>query len=159
MRLKIGYLGFLFAICTSVVFAHGDSGNTTKRKSPVIGNEREQQIEDTTNENEINGELIQKIFIDGFELKLKIVDVEDSVPDGGSHNLLVSIKHNDSVQHDLSVTSNVVYPSGVEKSKSMMELGDWYLAGFDLGDENEYRITISFESIDGVNHSSEINYP
>jgi len=161
MRFKISYLVFLFAISISVAFAHGGSENTMKRKPPIVANESEQQIENTKEEDqkELDGKLIQKKIINDFEFRLKIVDVEDSIPDGGSHNLLVNIKRDGSAHRNLSVTANVVHPSGVEKSKTMMELGDWYLAGFDLGDENKYRITILFESVDGVNYSSEINYP
>jgi len=159
MRFKISYLGVLLSVSMSSAFAHGDSGNITKNKIPrnVIVNE--QQIENTMDEKEVEGELVQKEIINGFELSVKIADLEDSIPDGGSHNLLVNIKRDGSAHRNLSVTANVVQPSGVEKSKTMMELGDWYLAGFDLGDENKYRITISFESVDGVNHSSEINFP
>jgi len=159
MRFKISYLGVLLSVSMSSAFAHGDSGNIPKNKTPrnVIVNE--QQIENTMDEKEVEGELVQKEIINGFELSVKVADVEDSIPDGGSHNLLVNIKRDGSAHRNLSVTANVVQPSGVEKSKTMMELGDWYMAGFDLGDENKYRITISFESVDGVIHSSEINYP
>jgi len=159
MKFNVVYLGFLFATSISVAFAHGSSESTPKIKNlrnVIVG---EQLKENTTDEKEITGKLVQKKIIDGFEFKLKVVDARESVPDGGSHNLLVNIKHNSSVQYGLPVTAKVDQPKKLTKSKSMMELGDWYLAGFDLGDENEYHITISFESADGVNHSSSINYP
>jgi len=162
MKLNIRYFAIFFTISMPLAIAdgnHGSHGGFTKPKERRANIVSDEQIKSTTDENEIHGKLIQKKIIADFDFRLKIVDVKDSVADGGSHNLLVNIKRNGRAQHNLSVTAKVVYLNGLKKSKTMMELGDWYLAGYDLGKEDKYLITILFKSADGVNHSSSINYP
>ena len=160
MKLNIIYLGIFFIISLPLAIADGGHGRFTKPKERSVHITSDQPpIKNTTDENDIHGKLIQKKIINGFDFRLKVVDVKDSVADGGSHNLLVNIKRNGRVQHNLSVTAEVVQLNGLAKSKTMMELGDWYLAGYDLEAEDEYLITILFKSADGVNHRSSINYP
>lgn len=152
----------LFVASSSLVLAHGGGGGGSggsKPKARTAINVVEPQVEDTESHKEIHGKLIQEKNVGGFELRFKVVDVKDSVPDGGSHNLLVNIKRDGRTQYKLSVTSSVNKTDGSEKSKSMMILGDWYLAGYDLPHNEEYGITVSFDSLNGENHSSTINYP
>ncbi len=162
MKLSIWYLGVFFAISMSLAMAggnHGGAGSFTKPQEHSANVVSDQQIKNTTDENEIHGTLIQKKIIGDLDFKLKVVDAKDSVADGGSHNLLVNIKRNGRAQHNLSVIAKVAHLNGATKSKTMMELGDWYLAGYDLGVEDNYFITILFKSADGADHSSSITYP
>jgi len=158
MRLNIFYGVILFVVSISLVFAHSSGGvGGTKSRSAI--NIVEPQIDDSERHKEIHGDLIQEKFVNDFVLRFKVVDVKDSVPDGGSHNLLLNIKRDGRTQYKFSVKSTVDEMSGKRKSKTMMMLGDWYLAGYDFHQSEEYSITVSFNSPDGKIHNSTINYP
>ena len=156
MRSNFLYGTILFVMSMSLVFAH-EGGGGTKARSAV--NVIEPDIDDSESHKEIHGDLIQEKTVNDFVLKFKVVDVKDSVPDGGSHNLLLNIKRDGRTQYKLSVDSRVDEMSGKRKSKTMMMLGDWYLAGYNFHRNKDYFITVSFESPDGENLSSTINYP
>lgn len=157
MILKLSGIVFLFLLSISVVFAHGGGGGTAPkaRSAPSFVSAEE----NTDAYKEIHGKLVHEKKLDDFNLRFKVVDVAESVPDGGSHNLLLNIKRDGRTLHHLSVNSVVEKNRGERKSKSMMKLGDWYLAGYDFMPSDEYTITVSFKSPDGRHHSSTINYP
>lgn len=162
MKLRIVYIGFVVAISTPLAFAGGShgSGGFTKpkeRRSSILSDKRE--VLRTSEEKEINGELIQRKIVDGYDVKVKVADSKNGVFDGGSHNLLVNIKRNDRVQSDLSVIARVAYPNDEVTSKTMMALGDWYLAGYDLEQAGKYEVQVVFRSRDGKSHSIDIQYP
>jgi len=161
-KMKCGGRGLvLFFACTSLVFAHGGDGGGAKpqqSRAPAMVNMAD---EDRAQDKELHGKVIHEKSVNAYKLRLKVVSVTDSVPDGGSHNLLVNIRRDGRTQYKLKVSSTVEEVSDTEKSKSksMMELGDWYLAGYDMSPDGEYFITVSFKSADGETHSSSLVYP
>ncbi len=162
MRLKIICGATLFLLATAQVSAHGGGGGMGmgQQKRQVVNPVRPVPMPQVVaGEREVRGEVIHQASVGGFDLTLKLVDAKESVFDGGSHNLLVNIKRDGRPQNDLSVTAGVAYLEGEVESKSMMELGDWYFAGYDLGPEKACAIEISFRAADGTLHSSAFNYP
>jgi len=60
------------------------------------------------------------------------------------------------------VIARVAYPNDEVISKTMMALGDWYLAGYDLERKSNYELQVIFRSKDGKNTlliSNILNWP
>jgi len=46
----------------------------------------------------------------------------------------------------------VVHPNGKAESKMMMKMGDWYMAGYDLGHAGRHQVMVLFKTADGKKH-------
>ena len=77
-----------------------------------------------------------------------------------NYHLMVSIEKENKPVTGLLLSSNVKHPDGmVEKSSSMMQMGDWYMALYNLDHEKgQHWITVSFEQA-GKTYSTGIYYP
>jgi len=140
------------------VMAGGNHGGDTRTKprKPILSTPIQSE---NVNDNSFRGKLINTLYVDNYEVSVKVVDVKDSIPDGGSHNILVNIKHDEKVLRSVEVNVNVYFPDDTKKSKELLNLGDWYLAGYDLGQEGKHLMKISFRNKDDSKHSINMTYP
>ena len=159
MGLQICMLGLIFLMYTPVLVAHGGSGGLEPGKKEKPDVVISKPIFSMRFDKELPGKLILAKAIEDYHLRVKVISVNKSLPDGGSHNLLVNIKHQERVQYGLAVTTKVVSGNGHKKTKPMLELGDWYLGGFDLETTDKHQITVMFKTAEGKIYSSEIAYP
>lgn len=150
----------IFAFLTSTVKADGDHGGGSPVKPRNVFSPAPPSTNTTdSRERDVNGSLVAVKIVDGFEISMKVADVKDSISDGGSHNILIKIKRDDKIQRGVVVNANVLFPDKSQKSKSFMELGDWYLAGYDLGSNAKHEIMLTFKSTDGDKHNVQFVYP
>ena len=159
MAEKVGFGMVLFVLSSTLVLAHGGGAPAAPAKERRVLSVATPGVTAAAEGKEMRGQLIHENHVAGFDLKFKLVDAKESVDDGGSHNLLVNIERNERTAHGLSVNARIDDQHGNVASKSMMQLGDWYLAGYDLSDEKRYVITVSFTAPDGRVHRSAIHYP
>ena len=152
-------LGLIALVYTRVLLAHGGPGGFESSKKAKPNIVRSKPIFSMRFDKELPGKLILAKAFGDYRLRVKVVSVDESVPDGGTHNLLINIKRHDRAQYGLSVITKVVSGNGHEKSKSMRKLGDWYLGGFDLETTDKHQITVMFKTDEGKTYSSEIAYP
>ncbi len=77
-----------------------------------------------------------------------------------NYHLMVSIEKDGKPQTHLQLFSTVKHPDGsVEESGPMMQMGEWYMARYNLShDKGRHWITASFEQ-NGQTYSSGIYYP
>jgi len=148
----------VFLIVTSNVVAGGNHAGETRKKphkvfSPTLLHTEKENV------NSIKGKLLNTLYIDDYEVSVKVVDVKESVPDGGSHNILVNIIRDDRIQRSAVVIVDILFPDNTRKSKELMNLGDWYLAGYDLGQTGKHQLKISFKNKNGSGHSADLVYP
>ena len=44
-------------------------------------------------------------------------------------------------------------------NQMMMKMGDWYMAGYDLGHNGQHQLMALFKTADGVKHFGGVYYP
>ncbi len=134
----------------------GGSSGKPRAAAPAASVE---SISETANDRATKGRSLGAIYVDGYEVRVKIADARDSIPDGGSHNILVKIKLGDDIQRNATIKGDVVFPDRTKKSKSFLELGDWYLAGYNLDQHGKHHISILFTNKGDKEHRAEFAYP
>jgi len=104
------------------------------------------------------GAFLMKKDIDGFTVSFYVMKVEQDMQHGGTHNFLVKIEKNGKALSDLMINSKVTYPNDKSESKMMMKMGDWYMAGYELGHEGEHQLIVLFKTADGAKHFGGVLY-
>ena len=105
------------------------------------------------------GMLEKRQMIDGYAVTVQVMVAEKGQEMGGSHNVMVKVEKGSKVLTGIAVNSKVIYPNGKAETKMMMGMGDWYMAGYDLGHAGKHQIMILFKTADGAKHKGGIYYP
>jgi len=105
------------------------------------------------------GMLEQQQMIDGYTVTFQITAAEKGQEMGGSHNVMINVKKDGKVLTGIAVNSKVIYPDGKAETKMMMGMGDWYMAGYDLGHVGKHQVIVLFKTADGAKHKGGIYYP
>ncbi|GAV20259.1 hypothetical protein MMIC_P1223 [Mariprofundus micogutta] len=79
--------------------------------------------------------------------------------DAPSHNLMAKVEKDGKALTDLVVNSKVTHPNNKSESKMLMKMGDWYMAGYDLGHEGQHQLMILFKTADGTKHFGGVYFP
>jgi len=79
--------------------------------------------------------------------------------DAPSHNVMIKIEKDGKAITDLVANSKATHPNGQSESKMMMQMGDWYMAAYDLGHPGQHQVMVLFKTADGVKHFGGIDYP
>ncbi|MDQ6963216.1 MAG: hypothetical protein Q9M28_11940 [Mariprofundaceae bacterium] len=108
---------------------------------------------------QMTGMFLVKKDIDGFQVSFHAMKVKEGMQHGGTHNVMIKVEKDGHVLGDLSINSKVVHPNNKAESKMLMKMGDWYMAGYDLGHEGQHQLIILFKTSDGVKHSGGVYYP
>jgi hypothetical protein len=77
---------------------------------------------------------------------------------GGSHNLMVKVEQDGKALTDVLINSKVFHPNNSSESKMLMKMGDWYMAGYDLGHAGKHGVMILFKTADGKKHKASVYY-
>lgn len=133
----IGMLPFQTVVAASQEFAHTPGENFRIRGRAVSTMRKE---------------------IDGYTVRFRIEPATPGMRHGGTHNLMVEVEKNGRALHDLLVNSRVTHPIKKTENKMMVRMGDWYMAGFDLGHPGTHRITVLFKTPDEKIHLGDIEY-
>ena len=121
--------------------------------------------------------------IDGFTVSFHVMKPKAAMVDGGAHhsagqtngtgavrpqgeghdalnhNLMVKVEKDGKALTDLTANSKVTHPNGKSESKMLMKMGDWYMAGYDLGHEGTHQLMVLFKTPDGSKHFTGVYYP
>lgn len=97
--------------------------------------------------------------IDGYRVSFHIMTAKRGMEHGGSHNLMVKIEQGGKPITNALVNSKSIHPDGTSESKMMLPMGDWYVAGYDLGHEGQHQLLILFKTADGKKHFGGVYYP
>lgn len=97
--------------------------------------------------------------IDGFTVSFHAMQAKEGMQHGGSHNLMVKVEKDGKALTGLTANSRVIHPDGTAESKMLMGMGDWYMAGYDLGHEGHHQLMVLFRTADGAKHFGGVHYP
>ena len=103
--------------------------------------------------------LLEKQTIDGFTVTFHVMKAEAGKEMGGTHDFMIKVEKGGKVYTDITSNSKVVYPDGKSESKMMMKMGDWYMAGYDLGQTGKHQLMVLFKTADGTKVSGGVYYP
>jgi len=109
--------------------------------------------------DDMHGAFLETKEIDGYTVRFHVMAAKAGMRHGGSHNFMVKIERGGKVITDAMVNSKVIHPNGASESKMMMRMGDWYMAGYDLGHQGRHQLMILFKTADGNKHFGGVHYP
>ncbi|MCF6336372.1 MAG: hypothetical protein L3J84_00260 [Gammaproteobacteria bacterium] len=96
--------------------------------------------------------------VDGYDVSFHIMKAKAGKEMGGSHDFMIKVEKNGKALDNITMNTKVVHPNGKEESKKVMKMGDWYMAGYDLGHEGKHQMMILFKTKDGQKHKAGIYY-
>jgi len=105
------------------------------------------------------------IAIKGIEDEYSVIFHIMQAPQGASfshdeYHLMVSIEKDGKALRGLPVRSTVRHPNGeIDELADMPQLGDWYMARYNLNHEQgRHHIFVDFK-VSGTNYSADVYYP
>ncbi len=101
---------------------------------------------------------LEKTQIDGHSVSFHVMPANAGMQHGGSHNLMIKVEKDGQVMNDIVANTKVIFPDSNESSKMLMKMGDWYMAGYDLGQVGKYQLMVLFKDSDGEKHFGGIHY-
>ena len=101
---------------------------------------------------------LEKKEVDGYTVSFHIMPAKAGMGHGGSHNLMVKVEQDGKALSDVVINSKVFHPNNSSESKMLMKMGDWYMAGYDLGHAGKHGIMILFKTADGKKHKTSVYY-
>jgi hypothetical protein len=108
---------------------------------------------------DMHGALMKTQAIDGYVVSFHVMKAQAGQAMGSDHDFMVRIEKDGQVQTDLVVNSKLVCPDKSAASKMMMKMGDWYMAGYDMGQRGQYQLMVLFKTPDGSKHFGGVYYP
>ena len=96
--------------------------------------------------------------VDGYDVSFHIKKAAPGKEMGGSHDLMIKVEQGGKVLTDIVMNTKVVHPNGKSETKKVMKMGDWLMAGYDLGHEGKHQLMILFKTADGKKHKSGVYY-
>ncbi len=105
------------------------------------------------------GMFLLKKEVDAYTVSFHVMKAKAGMEHGGSHNLMVKVEKNGVLVNDIMVNSKVFYADKTTDSKMLMKMGDWYMAGYDLGQQGQHGLMVLFKTADGKKHKTSVYYP
>jgi len=109
--------------------------------------------------NGMPGMFMAEKDIDGYTVSFHVMKAPDMKGQNGTHHLMVKVEQGGGPVSGLIANSKVIHPDGKEESKTLMQLGDWMMAAYDLGHEGKHQLMVLFKTADGKKHFGGVFYP
>ncbi len=108
----------------------------------------------------MNGTFLIRKDVDGYQVSFHVMKAPEGMQKhGGTHHFMFKAEKNGKALTNILVNSKVIHPKKQTESKMMMKMGDWYMAGYDLGHEGQHQLMVLFKTSDGVKHFGGVFYP
>lgn len=111
------------------------------------------------NNSEKSGMFLKKKKVDGYDVSFHVMGARKAMKHKQSHNLMVKVEKDGSAVKDIVANSKVTHPNGKSESKILRKMGDWYMAGYDLGHDGQHQLMVLFKTTDGKKHFSGVFFP
>jgi hypothetical protein len=98
-------------------------------------------------------------MVHGYQVTFHVMSADPEIDYGGTHYVMVKIDKDEQPQAGLEIQSQVTFPDGKKENKILKTRGDWYINGYDLGNEGTHQLHVSFTNPDGKPSQAEITYP
>ncbi len=102
---------------------------------------------------------LKKTEIDGYDVSFHIMKAKPGKQMGGTHDFMVKVEKDGKALSNIVMNTKVKHPNGKSESKKAMKMGDWLMAGYDLGHEGKHQLMILFKTADGKKHKGGVYYP
>ncbi len=116
------------------------------------------QVDGAQKTRALEGVAMIREHVDGYTVSFRVMPATADMRHGGTHNLMIRVEKDGRALHDLLVNSRVSHPIKETENKMMARMGDWYMAGFDLGHPGTHQIMVLFKTPDGKVHLGSIEY-
>ncbi|VAX10943.1 hypothetical protein MNBD_GAMMA26-1776 [hydrothermal vent metagenome] len=102
---------------------------------------------------------LKKKEIDGYTVTFHVMKAKPGKEMGGSHDFMIKVEKDGKVLSNIAMNTKVTHPSGKSETKKTMKMGDWLMAGYDLGHDGKHQLMILFKTADGKKHKGGVYYP
>ena len=101
---------------------------------------------------------LEERMVDGYKVSFHVMPAQQGMEHGGSHNFMIKVEQGSKPLGDVKINSKVIFPDKKSATKGMMKMGDWYMAGYDLGQAGQHQLLILFKTADGKKHQTGVYY-
>ena len=101
---------------------------------------------------------LKKKEIDGYTVSFHIMKAKKGMEHGGSHNFMLKVEKDGRALNNIVANSKVVHPDGSSQTHKLSRMGDWYMAGYDLGHDGRHQVMVLFKTPDGNKHKGGVFY-
>ncbi|HHM05479.1 MAG TPA: hypothetical protein ENJ19_07025 [Gammaproteobacteria bacterium] len=105
-----------------------------------------------------DGMFLVKKEIDGYTVSFHVMPAQPGKAMGGSHDFMIKVEKGGRAITDLAMNTKVIHPGGQAEVKRAMKMGDWFMAGYDLGHPGRHQMMILFKTGDGGKHKGGVYY-
>ena len=106
----------------------------------------------------MGGMFLKKKMIDGYSVTFHVMKAKPGKEMGGTHDFMIKVEKDGKVISDIVMNTKVKHPNGSSETKKTMKMGDWLMAGYDLGHEGKHQLMILFKTADGKKHKGGVYY-
>jgi len=97
--------------------------------------------------------------INGYDVSFHVMKAKPGKEMGGSHDFMIKVEKDGKSLTNITMNTKVKHPNGKSETKKTMKMGDWLMAGYDLGHEGKHQMMILFKTADGKKHQGGVYYP
>jgi len=105
-----------------------------------------------------NKMFLKEKMIDGYNVTFHIMKAKPGKEMGGSHDFMIKVEKDGRALTNIVMNTKVKHPNGSSETKKTMKMGDWMMAGYDLGHEGKHQMMILFKTADGKKHKGGVYY-
>ncbi len=144
---------------------HGDDGHhKSEMNHDMHGSEKGHGDHDSHKGHDNHGSAMGGMFlvkkeIDGYDVTFHVMKAKPGKEMGGTHDFMVKVEKNGKALTDIAMNTKVKHPDGKSEVKKTMKMGDWLMAGYDLGHKGRHQLMILFKTADGEQHKGGVYYP
>ena len=109
--------------------------------------------------NKMSNMFLEKREIDGYTVSFHVMPKNEAMDMGATHNLMVKVEKAGRMIEGLKINSKIVHPNDKSETKALMKMGDWYMAGYDLGHAGSHQLMVLFKTAEGTKHRVGVYYP
>ncbi|HEC15274.1 MAG TPA: hypothetical protein ENI99_01665 [Sedimenticola sp.] len=102
---------------------------------------------------------LKKKQINGYTVTFHVMKAKPGKEMGGSHDFMIKVEKGGQALKNIVMNTKVVHPDGKAETKKTMKMGDWLMAGYDLGHPGRHQLMILFKTPDGKKHKGGVYYP
>ncbi len=102
---------------------------------------------------------LKKVEVDGYMVSFHVMKAAEGMQHGGSHNMMVKVEKNGELVEIVRANSKVITSDGKAETKKMMNMGEWQMASYDLGQGGQQQLMVLFKTTDDQKHFAGVWYP
>jgi len=102
---------------------------------------------------------LKKRDVGDYQVSFHVMAATQGMQHGGSHNLMVKVEQDGRLVENVQINSKVIFPDGKDQQRPLHQMGDWFMAGYDMQGDARHQVMVLFRTVDGEIHRSGVYYP